>query len=193
MAGNDADRQAARSTLTDTQLATQARRQLARDARREQAIRQAEIRRLAVALRDCARLLTANRKRLRNLVTDLAPALLDRPGIGPVCAAQAIVSYFHPNRVRNDAAFASLAGVCPIPASSGRTLRHRLNRGGDRALNRAIHTIAVNRMRTCPRTHAYVARRRAEGKTPRAPAAKPQNRGRTELVVLPTNATADHW
>ena len=123
--------------------------------------RQAEIRRLAVALRDCARLLTANRKQLRDLVTDLTSALLDLPGIGPVCAAQAIVSYSHPGRVCDDAAIASLAGVCPIPASSGRTIRHRLNRGGDRALNRTIHTIAVNRMRTCPRTHAYESTRDA--------------------------------
>jgi transposase len=167
LAGSDTDRQAARSTLTDSQLATLARRRLPPDASRERAIRQAEIRRLALALRDCARQLTANRKQLRDLVTDLAPALLDRPGIGPVCAAQAIVSYSHPGRVRNDAAFASLAGVCPIPASSGRTIRHRLSRGGDRALNRAIHTIAVTRLRTCPRTRAYAARRRAEGKTPR--------------------------
>ena len=167
LAGDDTDRQAARDTLTDTRLATLARRRVARDASREQAIRQAEIRRLALALRQAARQLTANRKQLRDLVTDLAPALLDRPGIGPICAAQAIVSYSHPGRVRNDAAFASLAGVCPIPASSGHTIRHRLSRGGDRALNRAIHTIAISRLRTCPRTRAYAARRRAEGKTPR--------------------------
>jgi transposase len=93
--------------------------------------------------------------------------MLDRHGIGPVCAAQAIVSFSHPGRIRNDAAFAALGGVCPLPASSGRTIRHRLSRGGDRALNRAIHTIAVIRVRSCPRTRAYVARRRAEGKTDR--------------------------
>ena len=55
--------------------------------------------------------------------------------------------------------------TCPIPASSGRTVRHRLNRGGDRALNRANHTIATVRMRDCPATKAYIARRTAEGKT----------------------------
>jgi transposase len=167
LAGNDTDRQTARSRLTDTHLATLARRRLPPDASREQAIRHAEIRRLALALREGARQLSANRKQLRDLVTDLAPALLDRPGIGPICAAQAIVSYSHPGRVRNDAAFASLAGVCPVPASSGRTIRHRLSRGGDRALNRAIHTIALTRLRTCPRTRAYATRRRAEGKTTR--------------------------
>ena len=167
LAGDDADRQTARGTLADSRLASLARRRLGRDASRAQAIRQAEIRRLALALREAARQLTANRKHLRALVADIAPALLDRPGVGPICAAQAIVSYSHPGRVRNDAAFASLAGVCPIPASSGRTIRHRLSRGGDRELNRAIHTIAISRMRTCPRTRAYATRRRAEGRTPR--------------------------
>jgi transposase len=75
------------------------------------------------------------------------------------------VAFSHPGRCRNDAAFASLAGTCPIPASSGHTVRHRLNRGGDRALNRAIHTIVVTRARCCPTTRAYITRRRAEGKT----------------------------
>ena len=61
----------------------------------------------------------------------------------------------------------ALGGTSPIPASSGQIIRHRLNRGGDRALNRAIHAIALTRMRSCPRTRAYLARRTAEGKTPR--------------------------
>ena len=77
------------------------------------------------------------------------------------------MSFSHPGRCRNDAAFAALAGASPLPASSGRTVRHRLNRGGDRALNRALHTIAATRMRSCPTHPAYVARRTAEGKTPR--------------------------
>jgi transposase len=108
-----------------------------RDASREQAVRHAEIRRLALALREAARALKANRAQLQTIVDDLAPGLTDRPGIGPVSAAQAIVSFSHPGRCRNDAAFAALAGASPLPASSGRTVRHRLNRGGDRALNRA--------------------------------------------------------
>jgi transposase len=65
------------------------------------------------------------------------------------------------------AAFVALSGTNPIPASSGKTIRHRLNRGGDRALNRAIHAIALTRIRNCPRTRAYIDRRTAEGKTPR--------------------------
>jgi transposase len=77
------------------------------------------------------------------------------------------VSFSHPGRCRSDAAFAALAGTSPLQASSGRTVRHRLNRGGDRALNSTIHTIAMVRMRSCPTTQAYVTRRTAEGKTPR--------------------------
>ena len=107
-------------------------------------MRHAEIRRLALALREAARALKANRAQLQTIVNDLAPGLIDRRGIGPVSAAQAIVSFSHPGRCRNDAAFAALAGASPLPASSGRTVRHRLNRGGDRALNRALHTIAID-------------------------------------------------
>ena len=164
-AHDDTDRQLARAALTDATLTRLARRRLPRDASREQAIRHAEIRRLALAIHDARRALKANRAQLQSIVDDLAPGLTDRPGIGPVTAAQAIVAFSHPGRCRNDAAFASLAGTCPIPASSGHTVRHRLNRGGDRALNRAIHTIATVRMRDCPATQAYIARRTAEGKT----------------------------
>ncbi|MGH9217048.1 MAG: IS110 family transposase, partial [Acidimicrobiales bacterium] len=165
--GDDTDRQIARGALGEATLASLARRRQPREASRAQAVRHAEIRRLAVALRDAARALKANRKQLQAIVDDLAPGLTDHPGIGPVSAAQAIVSFSHPGRCRSDAAFAALAGTSPLQASSGRTVRHRLNRGGDRALNRAIHTIALTRMRSCPTTRAYVARRTAEGKTPR--------------------------
>ena len=136
-------------------------------ASREQAVRQAEICRLALALTQARHQLKDNRSQLLAIVDDIAPTLTSRYGVGPVSAAQAIVSFSHPGRCRSEAAFAALGGTSPIPASSGRTVRHRLNRGGDRALNRAIHTIAVCRIRSCPRTRAYVARRTAEGKTPR--------------------------
>ena len=99
------------------------------------------------------------------LVHQAAPTLLDQVGIGPVVAAQVIVSWSHRGRVRSEAAFAQLAGVAPIPASSGQTRRHRLNHAGDRQLNRALHTIVMVRMRQDPATKAYVARRLAEGKT----------------------------
>ena len=167
LGGDDTDRHLARGTLTDTRLTSLARRRQPRDAGREQAVRHAEIRRLAVALREAGRALTTNRAQLQAIVEELVPGFTERRGIGPVSAAQAIVSFSHPGRCRNDAAFAALAGTSPLEASSGRTVRHRLNRGGDRALNRAIHTIAVTRMRSCPTTQAYVARRSAEGKNPK--------------------------
>jgi transposase len=167
LAGDDTDRRLARGALTDTTLAGLARRRAPRDATREQAVRQAELRRLALALRAHSRDLKTNRNQLHTVVDEIAPGLTDRRGIGPVSAAQVIVSFSHPGRCRSDAAFAALAGTSPVEASSGRTVRHRLNRGGDRALNNAIHVIAMTRMRSCPRTRAYVARRTAEGKTTR--------------------------
>jgi transposase len=114
-------------------------------------VRHAEIRRLTLALREQRRELKTNRAQLAAIVDDLAAGPTDRKGIGPVCAAQVIVSFSHPGRCRHEAAFAALAGT---KASSGRITRHRLNRGGDRALDRAIHTIAHTRMCDCPTTRA---------------------------------------
>jgi transposase len=99
------------------------------------------------------------------LVRRTAPSLLDQVGVGPVVAAQIIVSWSHAGRVRSEAAFAKLGGVAPIEASSGTVVRHRLNRSGDRQLNRALHTIVMVRIRQDERTKAYVARRTAEGKS----------------------------
>jgi transposase len=130
-------------------------------------VRHDEIRRLATALRELHQQLRTNRKAILDLVAEMAPGLTDRVGIGPISAAQVLVSYSHPGRCRNEAAFAALAGVNPVPASSGKTNRHRLNRGGDRQLNRALHAIALTRIRCCPRTRDYVTRRRAEGMTTR--------------------------
>jgi transposase len=95
------------------------------------------------------------------------PALLAEPGVGPVVAAQVLVSWSHRGRVRNEAAFAALAGTAPIEASSGQRRRHRLNRGGDRDLNRALHTVAITRLRCHPETMLFEIRRSAEGKTHR--------------------------
>jgi transposase len=105
---------------------------------------------------------------MRRLVDQLCPALLDEPGVGTLLAAQIIVSWSHPGRCRSEAAFARLAGVAPLEATSGQTqARHRLSRGGDRQLNRAIHQMAVIRAKTHPETRAYLQRRIAEGKTKR--------------------------
>lgn len=93
------------------------------------------------------------------------PVLLAEPGVGPVVAAQLLISWSHRGRVRNEAAFASLADAAPLEASSGQRTRHCLNGGGDRHLNRALHTIAITRCH--PETRTYEAKRTAEGKTHR--------------------------
>ena len=95
------------------------------------------------------------------------PQLLDEYGVGPISAAQLLVSWSHHGRIATDARFARLAGVAPIPASSGNTTRHRLDRGGDRQLNNAIHTVALARAKGDPETKAYITRRQSEGKTNR--------------------------
>ena len=112
-------------------------------------------------------LATATRRILELLRMSPASVLLEEPGIGPITAAVAFTAWSHPGRVRSEAAFASLAGTSPIPASSGNTRRHRINPGGDRRLNQALHMATVTRMRMDPRTRAYVERRSAEGRTPR--------------------------
>jgi transposase len=99
-------------------------------------------------------------------VRALAPALLEEPGVGPIVAAQLLVAWSHHGRVRSEAAFARLAGVAPLPASSGQTIRHRLSRGGDRQLNRALHTVVLHRRRHDPQTRDYIARRVAERQEP---------------------------
>jgi hypothetical protein len=103
---------------------------------------------------------------LEELVTAACPDLLELPGVGAITAAQFLVSWSHSRRLRNEVAFAALAGVAPIPASSGQTVRHRLNRSGDRQLNRALHTVALSRLQHHRPTKTYAARRTAEGKTP---------------------------
>ncbi len=98
------------------------------------------------------------------LVQELAPALVRATGIGVEIAGQLLVTAGdNPDRLRNEASFAMLCGVAPLPASSGKTQRHRLNRGGDRAANSALHLAVIVRMRMDDRTRAYVARRTTEG------------------------------
>ena len=96
------------------------------------------------------------------------PDLLTQRGVGPIVAATVLCAWSHPGRIRSEAAFAMLAGAAPIPANSGQTTtRHRLNRYGDRQLNRALHTTVLSRLRHDPATQAYAKRRTAEGKTSR--------------------------
>jgi transposase len=101
---------------------------------------------------------------LHALVTAAAPDLLQLPGVGVETAGQLLTTAGdNPDRLRSEAAFAHLCGAAPIPVSSGRTGRHRLNRGGDRWANSALHTIALSRMRWHEPTRAYVTRRRQQG------------------------------
>ncbi|MBM7516373.1 IS110 family transposase [Nocardioides nitrophenolicus] len=105
----------------------------------------------------------ANEQALLEMVTDTHASLLDLPGLGPTTAAVVLAAWSHPGRVRDEAAFAKLAGVSPLEVASGNRHEHRLNRTGDRQLNSAFHTIASSRMRHDERTRDYVARRTAQG------------------------------
>jgi transposase len=104
---------------------------------------------------------------IRAIVRAWRPDLLELSGVGPINAATTLAAWSHPGRCRNDAAFAMLAGAAPIPASSGKTVRYRLNRSGNRQLNRALHNIALSRLRFDPDTRAYAEGRRAQGKSDR--------------------------
>ena len=104
-------------------------------------------------------------QQLAELVRSLDRTLLDEPGIGPISAAKLLAC--DPARFKHEGAFARCNGTAPLPASSGKTVRHRLNRGGDRQVNNAIHTIALIRAKHQPETRAYLDRRVSEGKTRR--------------------------
>jgi len=120
----------------------------------------------ALATRICAldQEISLADERLGTLVGKAAPRLLRLLAIGIDHAGQLLVTAGdNPERLRGEAAFAHLCGVAPIPASSGKTHRHRLHRGGDRGANRALHLAVVVRMRYCPRTRAYLERRTKQG------------------------------
>jgi transposase len=103
---------------------------------------------------------------LVRLTSETAPALVDVFGIGPDTAATLLVTAgSNPERLRSEAAFAALCGVNPIPASSGKTNRHRLNRGGDRQANSALYRIVLVRLRYHKPTMEYMSRRMGEGMT----------------------------
>lgn len=137
----------------------------ARDENVAARVSRAEAVRLAKSITALGAQLEENAKALNELVTGLAPALLTLCGVGAVNAAVILSSWSHKGRIRSEAAFAALAGTSPLPASSGNTIRHRLNPSGDRRLNRAVHSIAIVRMRCDARTREYVARRTREGRS----------------------------
>jgi transposase len=131
----------------------------------EVAARRAHLAALGADIAALNQRINTNLRQLQQLVRQLCPRLLDQPGVGPVTAATALTAWSHPGRLRSEAAFAKLAGTAPVEASSGRITRHRLNRGGDRTLNSALHTIALTRRRIHPPTRDYLTRRHAQGKT----------------------------
>jgi transposase len=127
-----------------------------------------------VVIRDMARRALAlgkEAKQYEQLITvkveQTMPGLLQEVGVGPISAGLLLCSWSHPGRFRSEAAFARMSGSAPLEASSGENQRHRLDPGGDRQLNRALHMIAVNRQQRDPATIEYTQRRRQEGKTPR--------------------------
>ncbi len=105
-------------------------------------------------------------RHIDTITASAAPRLRAVHGVGPDTAATLLAAIGdNPERINSDGAFAKLCGVCPLEASSGKTVRHRLNRGGNRDANRALHVILVVRMRRHQPTRDYMARRLAEGKT----------------------------
>lgn len=167
-AGTDDDRALARRGLTTNRLTPLSQLTTTPEQDLLTRTRINEIVRLATALTVLDRDLKANHQELDKIITaGRHQSLLDLFGVGPVVAATLIIGWSHPGRCRNNAAFAALAGVNPIPASSGNTTRHRINRGGDRTLNRALHTIVLTRIRSDERTLAYIDKRRAQGKDDR--------------------------
>ncbi len=107
-------------------------------------------------------------RQLRRIIKEWRPDLLDQVGVGPIVAAVVLCAWSYPGRIHSEAGFAMLAGTAPIEATSGQVVdRHRLNRYGDRQLNRALHTIAITRQRRHQPTRDYTERRTRQGKNPR--------------------------
>ena len=134
-------------------------------ARTEQTMRARIARDELRRIRELSQTIKALETEISDLVAQIAPHLLAEPGFGPLTAAKLVGEIAGAERFTSDAKLARAAGVAPIPVSSGKTNRHRLDRGGNRQINATIHRIAVTRLRCHPETRAYIARKRAEGKT----------------------------
>lgn len=155
----------ARKKLTGAQIAEVAKWR-SREEELALSVARAEAVRLAKNVLELDKQLAANENQLEDLVkvSEAAP-LLEETGFRAISAAKCLAAWSHDGRVLNEAAFASLAAVNPIPASSGNTARRRFNRGGDRSLNSAVHMVAVVRMTHDDETLEYVEKRRVEGRT----------------------------
>src|SRR5215213_1980959 len=134
-------------------------------ARAEQTMRVRIARDELRRLRELTQAINQLEREIAGLVAQIAPQLLCEPGFGPLTAAKLVGEIAGANRFESDAKLARAAGVAPIPVSSGKTNRHRLDRGGNRQINATIHRIAVTRLRCHRETQDYIARKRAEGKS----------------------------
>jgi transposase len=136
-------------------------------ARAEQTMRVRIARDELRRIRELSQAIKALEREIAALVAQVAPQLLCQPGFGPLTAAKLVGEIAGAGRFATDAKLARAAGLAPIPASSGKTNRHRLDRGGNRQVNAAIHRVAVTRARCHPETRDYIARKTADGKTHR--------------------------
>jgi transposase len=134
-------------------------------ARAEQSTRVKICRELVLAIRSRTKRVRGLQRELGALITAKAPQLLDLPGCGVLTAARIIGDLGDVSRFASDAKLARLAGIAPVPVSSGLRDRHRLDRGGNRKLNCAFHRLAVTQGRTHPQARDYLARKQAEGRT----------------------------
>jgi transposase len=156
-----------RRLTTPRLVSTCGRLRLRADLDPETAANAASLRALARRIQLLNAEIADHTRAITTLVRAWRPDLLTPCGVGPIVAAAVLCAWSHPGRCRTDAAFAMLGGAAPIPASSGQTVRVRLNRSGDRQLNQALHVVVLTRLRYDPGTRAYAQRRRAEGKTNR--------------------------
>ncbi len=136
-------------------------------ARAEQTMRVRIARDELRRLRELTQAINSLESEIGEIVAHVAPQLLAEPGVGPLTAGKLLGEIAGAGRFKTDAKLARAAGVAPIPASSGNTTRHRLDPGGNRQINAALHRIAITRARCHPETRAYITRRKAEGKTTR--------------------------
>jgi transposase len=152
------------SALLSAKWSTRLTRRL---ARAEQTARVRIARDELRQLRELSRAIDALETEIAALVARVAPQLLTEPGVGPLTAGKLIGEIAGASRFATDAKLARAAGIAPIPASSGKTNRHRLDRGGNRQINTAIHRVAVTRARCHPESRNYIERQRSHGKTNR--------------------------
>jgi transposase len=134
-------------------------------ARAEQTMRVRIARDELRRIRELSQTIKTLERDIAALVAHVAPQLLSEPGFGPLTAAKLVGEVAGAGRFASDAKLARAAGVAPIPVSSGKTNRHRLDRGGNRQINATLHRVAVTRLRCHPETQDYIARKRSEGKS----------------------------